>query len=403
MGCNKSIAACTVWIWAIYLLLYAVCVMMSKTQGVSIMNQTAGNIRTSQRNYGIDLLRLVAAFYVIVLHTMNQGGIYEATVDYSYQNLFGRLLLIVSYCAVNIFGIISGYVGYREPLKKTSYEGYLPLWLTVVFYGMVFAAFYRFTLPDAVTGQDFLQACFPVTCNQYWYFSAFTLVFFFAPFLNKILCYSSTKELKWLFVLICCLIAPIEFVRSSFAMRNGYSAHWLVLLYLVGGIMKKTGIGSKLSVPAATCGILLLDLCFLFVGVKWLEVYLFGFDINFNFNRTYITPFYLGTAILHVILFAKFRFPKWINKVIAFAAPAAFSVYIVNTNPLFWVYFMEDRFVSWAASSLVGLVTKTLLFSLGFVVAVVFVDFLRQQLFRLLGVKNWARKLSAFFQKDQAV
>ena len=367
------------------------------------MNPTAGNIRTSQRNYGIDLLRLVAAFYVIVLHTMNRGGIYEATADYSYQNLFGRLLLIVSYCAVNIFGIISGYVGYREPLKKTSYEGYLPLWLTVVFYGVVFAVFYGFTLPGAVTGQDFLQTFFPVTCNLYWYFSSYTLVYLFSPFLNKLIYHASEGELKKLFLLIVGMVATIEFVNNSFDMDHGYSAHWLVLLYLVGGIMKKTGIRSKLSVPAATCGILLLDLCFLFVGVKWPEVYLFGFNINFNFNRTYITPFYLGAAILHVILFAKFRFPEWINKVIAFAAPAAFSVYIVNTNPLFWVYFMENRFVSWAASSPVGLVGRTILFSLGFVVAVVFVDFLRQQLFRLLGVKNWARKLSARFQKDTAV
>ena len=367
------------------------------------MNQTAGNIRTSQRNYGIDLLRLVAAFYVIVLHTMNQGGIYEATVDYSYQNLFGRLLLIVSYCAVNIFGIISGYVGYREPLKKNSDEGYLPLWLTVVFYGMVFAAAYLILSPGTVTKQDLIKMSFPLTADQYWYFSAYTLVFFCAPFLNKILFYSSEKELKWLFLLICGPIATLEFIRNPFEMNGGYSAHWLVLLYLVGGIMKKTGIGSKISVPAALGGILLLDLSYFFLGLKWHEIQFSILTINFNFNSSYITPFYLGTAIFHVLLFTKFRFPEWINKLIAFAAPAAFSVYIANTNRLFWREFMGNRFVSWAASSPVGLVGKTILFSLGFVVAVVFVDFLRQQLFRLLGVKNWARKLSAFFQKDQAV
>ncbi len=367
------------------------------------MNQTAGTIRSSQRNYGIDLLRLVAAFYVIILHTINQGGIYEATADYSYQNLLSRMMLIVSYCAVNIFGLISGYVGYREPLKKTSYAGYLPLWLTVVFYGVMFAAFYGFTLPDAVTGSDFLEACFPVTCNLYWYFSSYTLVYLFAPFLNKLIYHASEGELKKLFLLIAGMVATIEFVNNSFDMDHGYSAHWLMLLYLLGGILKKTGIGNKLSVPAALCGILALDIVFFLVGLKWPELPVFAVTLNFNFLRTYITPFYLGAAILHVIAFSKFRFPGWINKAIAFAAPAAFSVYIVNTNPLFWVHFMEDRFVSWASSSPVGLMGKTLLFSLGFVLAVVLLDYLRQQLFRLLGVNTWAKKLSGFLQKDKAV
>ena len=367
------------------------------------MNQTAGKASVSQRNYGIDLLRLVAAFYVIILHTINQGGIYEATADYSYQNLISRMLLIVSYCAVNIFGLISGYVGYREPLKKTSYAGYLPLWLTVVFYGVMYAGVYMILLPGTFTYKEIIKAALPVTRRTYWYFSAFTMVFFLAPFLNRIIYYSSEKELKWLFLLICCIITPVEFLSNTFAMGNGYSAHWLVLLYLIGSILKKTGIGSKLSIPVLIGGILLLDMCFLFLGVKWFEIHLFGFNLNFNCNRTYITPFYVGAAILHVILFSKFRFPGWINKVIAFAAPAAFSVYIVNTNPLFWVHFMEDRFVSWAGGSPVGIAGRTILFSLGFVLAVVIIDFFRQQLFRLLGVHTWAKKLSGCLRKEQAV
>lgn len=257
-------------------------------------------------------------------------------------------------------------------------------------------------MPGAVTSQTLLQAFFPVTCNLYWYFSSYSLVFLFAPFLNKIIYHSSERELKQLFFLIIGMIAVIEFVNNSFDMDHGYSAHWLILLYLLGGIMKKTGIGNNLSIPAALGGILVLDIGFFLIGLKWPELPLFVFTLNFNFLRTYITPFYLGAAILHVILFSKFRFPGWINKVIAFAAPAAFSVYIVNTNPLFWVHFMEDRFVSWAGGSPVGIAGRTILFSLGFVLAVVIIDFFRQQLFRLLGVHTWAKKLSDCLRKEQA-
>lgn len=354
-------------------------------------------INNSQRNYGIDLLRLVAAFYVIVLHTLNQGGLYQATAVSSYQKMICRILLITSFCAVNIFGIISGYVGYREPLKKTSYSGYLPLWLTVVLYGIFFAGINIFLIPDSVTVKELVKAVLPVTTNTYWYFSAFTFVYFLSPFLNRILYYSPDKELKLLFFLICCVFSVIEFLKSSFAMHSGYSALWLVLLYLVGGILKKTKIGSRISVTAAFLLTLAIDIIFLLLGLKWPKIQLFGIIITLNCPNNYITPFYLAAAIFHVILFSQLHFRRFWQKVIAFAAPASFSVYILNTNPLFWNYFMKDRFVSWATLSPGCIFIHTVLFSFGFVSAVVVIDSARQKLFSHLGVKIWADKLTALF------
>jgi len=74
------------------------------------MDQIKGGSESSQRNYGIDLLRLVAAFYIVVLHAINQGGILAAANPFSHQDFTCRALLLVSYCAVNSFGIGSGYV-----------------------------------------------------------------------------------------------------------------------------------------------------------------------------------------------------------------------------------------------------------------------------------------------------
>lgn len=366
------------------------------------MNQNPNQVSVSQRNYGIDLLRLVAAFYVIILHTMNHGGLYQNTTPYSYQDLLCRILLIISFCAVNIFGIISGYVGYREPLKKITFSGYLPLWLTVVFYCVLFNIVYMCLLPGTVTSRDFVMSLFPLTHDLFWYFSAYTMVYFLSPFLNRILYYSSEKELKQLFFFICCILVTLEYINQSFAMEKGYSGIWLLLLYLIGGIMKKTGIGSRIPSYAALLAILLIDILYFFLGLKQTDLTIFTLSVSFNFRRSYITPFYLAAAILHVILFSRFRFGPLGQKIIKFAAPAAFSVYIANTNPSFWDNFMPNRFASWATSSPAGIFVRTIVFSLGFVLAVVFIDFLRQQLFRLLGVNTWVQKVSSFFQKQKA-
>lgn len=366
------------------------------------MNQIKSGSKSLQRNYGIDLLRLVAAFYIVVLHAINQGGILAAVSPYSYQDTTCRALLLVTYCAVNIFGIISGYVGYREPLKKFSFSGYISLWTTVVFYCLLFAAYYGLTMPGSVTGADLVHAVTPVTSHVFWYFSDFTLVYFLSPFLNKAISHSSEKELNRLFILICCVLVPIEYINHPFYMGDGYSALWLLLLYLIGGIVKKNELGKKIPSYMLVLSILVIDLVFFYLRMKYTRIPFSIFELNFKIQRTYITPFYLAAAILHVILFSRFRFGPFLQKIIAFAAPAAFSVYIVNTNPLLWKYFLKDRYVSWSGSSPAGIIVYTVLASAAFTLAVVLLDLCRRKLFRLMGVQNWESRLSAFFGKNKA-
>ena len=357
--------------------------------------------KTSQRNYGIDLLRLVAAFYVIILHSMYQGGLFLSTTPGTYQNYICKVLLIFSFCAVNIFGIVSGYVGYRETEKRFSFTGYLSLWIDVVFYGVILTLLFMYLRPGTVTVYNMIDMFYPITKNQYWYFSAYSMVYFLTPFLNRMIRHSSEKELKYLFFLIVFIIVPLEFIGRSFSMSQGYSSLWLILLYLIGAIMKKTGIGSGIRPVTAIFSILLLNICLFFLnkshpGISILNIY---FDFTFEYNATYVSPFFLASAILHVILFSKLRVNTPAKKLIAFAAPAAFAVYIVNVQESVWLYFMKDRFVSWVSYTPVMIVLHTVCFSFLFVLSVVLADFCRRKLFRFLKIYGLLEKLESIFQK----
>ena len=57
-----------------------------------------------QRNAGIDLLRVIAVYYVIVLHIIGQGGLINAVDEGTFQYFACIGLLCWSMCAVNIFG-----------------------------------------------------------------------------------------------------------------------------------------------------------------------------------------------------------------------------------------------------------------------------------------------------------
>ena len=67
-----------------------------------------------KRNYGIDLLRMVAMVFVVVLHIVGIGGIITGSELLSPQFLTAQLLRIAMLCAVNCYALISGFVGWNR-------------------------------------------------------------------------------------------------------------------------------------------------------------------------------------------------------------------------------------------------------------------------------------------------
>ena len=156
-----------------------------------------------KRNPGIDLMRIISMLYVIVLHILGQGGVLNSLLPESTSYKVAWFLEIWAFCAVDIFGLISGYVGFRQEDRPVKYSGYIQLWLEVVFYGLVISFIYRLWHPELVTNTDFIQMCFPVTNQSYWYFTAYTGLVLVMPLLNSALRKTSEHTLrKFLVVLI---------------------------------------------------------------------------------------------------------------------------------------------------------------------------------------------------------
>ena len=70
-----------------------------------------------QRNRGIDLLRMTAMWMVVILHILNKGGVLAAAAPLSAGQGTARLLETAAYCAVNCYGLISGYVGVQRRFR----------------------------------------------------------------------------------------------------------------------------------------------------------------------------------------------------------------------------------------------------------------------------------------------
>lgn len=73
-----------------------------------------------RRNYGIDLLRIVAMYMIVLDHCLLLGGVITKATQIGIGSInydISWLLDTLCYCAVNCYALISGYVGVKSKFK----------------------------------------------------------------------------------------------------------------------------------------------------------------------------------------------------------------------------------------------------------------------------------------------
>ena len=193
-----------------------------------------------ERNYGVDLLRIVAMYFVVIIHILSHGGILynlNGTAQYS----IAWLIYSIVVSAVNIYILISGYVCYKDNEDELGYKRYIKLWLQALFYSVLI----RLCFGKTGNIKGILFSIFPITSNQWWFFSIYTALFFFSPIVNSYIRKSSDAEIKktvgiclCVFCVYSTIVAPIA---DPFGISGGYSFIWFIMVYMVGAMIKKTG------------------------------------------------------------------------------------------------------------------------------------------------------------------
>lgn len=364
--------------------------------------QTAPSIAASkpQRNYGIDLLRIVSMIMIVTLHVLGHGGVLKNTVPLSYRYEVAWFLETASYCAVNCYAIISGYVAIKSKFK---YSNIIYLWLQVAFYTVLISVIDAILSPNTGTA-EVIKAFFPVSNRFYWYFTAYFCIYFFTPIINKGFELLTNKQLKAIGVAIFGLFCIIPFLadKDTFNLNDGYTPIWLLMLYIFGGIINKCNLFSNLKAWTA------MLLYFLMVVLTWGERLVCDY-LNANalldepakvMLTNYTSPTVFFAAVFLFIGFSKLKVGKISAKLIAFFAPASFGVYIIHVNPNIWQNFLKARYVFIAKFGTIKLSVAVILAVASIFFVCIFADLLREQLFKLLRVKKIIQKAENRFIKN---
>lgn len=345
----------------------------------AVPDKTAG----AGRNYGVDALRIFSMFLVLILHILQKGDLLSGAFNAATGTAWA--LEIMAYCAVDIYALISGFVGYTDKPKPFRCVKPLRLWVQVFTYsfGITLAAFLVF--PQKVTEKQLFSSLVPIASRPYWYFTAYILLLILQPFVNRFLRFESEKQLTRLAAVSVFFLSVFpQFsahfeVNDPFVTFNGYSFLWLLFLYILGAWIKRIDLVNRMRPAVALVGMLLCG------AVTWIVRELVPERFKLRLLVNYTSPTVLFMAVAYLVLFARMRVGRRTAGVIAFFAPASFGVYLLHVHPLVW-YRILPRIFLWISKEPVLMAAEVLGCAVVLLALFMLIEKLRLWLFRVLQI-----------------
>lgn len=353
----------------------------------------------SRRNYGIDLLRMLAMAMVVMLHVLLRSKLLEDTTPLTLKYEVLWVIEIFCYCAVDCFVLISGYVCLNTKFRLSRI---VSLWCQVAFYSVIFEIVYQI-VQGKFDAEELIRSFLPVTSDGYWFFTQYFVLSFLIPFLNKMVKSVTLKQSAALAGVLMFFLSFMSTLNKSpipaiggekgdlFATGNGYTLIWLMAVYILGAVIKRFDESGRLKNIKPFSMIAAMLACTL---IMWVIKYVCDSQakpIETKFIVNYISPFVVIIAVSLLIFFSKIKISSAVQKVIAFLSPAAFGVYIIHVNRRVWIWFTE------LVKPILGMRLLKALPCILFAVLLVYivcslVDILRAKGFKLIGIDKLCRK-----------
>lgn len=291
------------------------------------------------RNYGIDLLKIIEMINIINLHINKKSGLLKFDPKgLKYRQAY--LLEIFSYWPVDVFGLISGLIGY----KKYKFSNLIYLWFEYFFYSIFFSVYLY--VKSNLNLQLLFLSCLPLGIRRLWYVNAYFFMYLLLPFIVNSVSFLNKKEYTKLIGLIFFMYSfYYTFLRYIFGNSNynfslkGYSTIWIIQLYIGGCYLGRFYMNKPI-----------LSKKFLFVLYICVSFFTYKF-VFYNYKKTrhtnllfvdYLSPTIIIQSFSLLMLFADLKINnKYLIKVLLFFNPLNFNVTLIHGR----VFGFQSKFI----------------------------------------------------------
>lgn len=343
------------------------------------------------RHYGIDALRILSIFMVLTLHILGLGGIADRTTFPEPRFLTVWTFEALIYCVMNCYALITGYVMIQG---KYRYTNLILLWLQVFLVSVLGTVIYYFIRPGAIDRLTVLLSAFPVSRKSYWYFSCYFVLYLLIPFFNRAIHSLNRQQAKVLCILLVLSLSGLTTLmnKDAFNLGGGFSALWLMTLYILGACIRKFNLGASIKSWVLIGG---FALCTLLTSGFFALLHLDALSGLLRIWRKsslllHTSPTILFNSIALLLLFTRLNIKRtWVIKLIRLLSPVSFGVYILHAHPQMSNFFFLDKpFAVFADYPVPLMILAVLLSATGMFVFFGAIERLRIWLFDALKLKK---------------
>lgn len=348
-----------------------------------------------QRDNGLDLLRIICMLMVVTLHFYGHSSLIgEHLVPGTLNWFLGNLIYPFTLVAVDCFVLLSGYF---QCTTRFKLKRVVSVWAQVAVYSVALYIAVKL-LFGGLSFSALVKSALPVITDQYWFVTAYLLMYMVSPFLNSMIAAMG----KRLHFLCCCVLLGIFSVAHNLAyiydfgdVNGGYTFLWFCILYIVAAYI-------RLYVPVEAkhrrWGLLIHGLCALGIGISrfvahYSTTWLLGAPMLTSFFYSYNSILVVPASIGLFMAMRTVKVEGKAAKVVGFFAPLAFGVYLIHDHPAvrpaLWSILKPYAFAQspW-------MVPYALVCVVGIFLVCCLVEWVRRWAFRVFGVSAALDKIS---------
>lgn len=194
--------------------------------------------KTKERSSNFELLRIVLALLVIIVHYCNgfMGGAEALTEKGSFNYYFINFMHSASMVAVNTFVLITGYFMYDKKEIKLSKPLKL-IYLTVVWAILIFI--FRLFIKHDLVFNEIAVYKFIQTITDKWFIIIYVILYLFIPYINKIVQSINKKQYIILLSIMFGFFVVWPTLWTNIPVKDcGFGIINFVFLYLIGAFIK---------------------------------------------------------------------------------------------------------------------------------------------------------------------
>lgn len=292
--------------------------------------------KTKTRNSSIELLRILAALFVIMLH-YSDGRAFTYVSEGSAHQYVLFAIESIGICAVDLFVLISGY--FLSGTQKRSVLKGLELLVQVVVFGEAKYIISSLISHTALSLSTMIKLLIP---NNY-YVILYLAVYFVSPYINLVLKNLTKKQWNQFVVILLLLFSAwptlvdfLEELRGSdwfglstvaaWGAQQGFNVVNFTLLYILGGYLRYHGLPEKCNRIRILLPAWLVTVGLIFV---WALISQRMTRTEMHSAWVYHNPLVILSAVLLFCIFARMEMR---SKVINALAAASFTSFIFHNK-----------------------------------------------------------------------